>query len=93
MSPAGQHQKTVEIFWRIERAGERTGLFAGGVVIAVTHDDGLGLATSMSHIPLRSSPPLGRASYLPGRVGKRVISGNLQKKKGEGRERGILEHL
>ncbi len=37
--------------------------------------DGLGLATSTTRRPLRSLPPLGRASFLPGRVGKRVISG------------------
>jgi hypothetical protein len=32
VSPAGPHQKIVEIFWSIERAGERTGWFAGGVM-------------------------------------------------------------
>ncbi len=42
--------------------------------------DGLDLATSTSRRPLRSRLPLGRASFLPGRVGKGVISGNLQKK-------------
>jgi hypothetical protein len=36
--------------------------------------DGLGLATLTSRRPLRSRPPLGQASFLPGRVGKRVIS-------------------
>ncbi len=44
--------------------------------------DGLGLATSTSRKPLRSRLLLGRASFLPGRVGKGVISGNLQKKSG-----------
>ncbi len=40
----------------------------------------LGLATSTSRRPLRSGQPLGRASFLLVRVGKGVISGNLQKK-------------
>jgi hypothetical protein len=47
--------------------------------------DGLGLATSTSRRPLRSRPPLERASFLPGRVGKGVISGYLQKKMLHGR--------
>ncbi len=42
--------------------------------------DRLGLATSTPRRPLRSRQPLGQASFLPGRVGKGVISGNLQKK-------------
>ncbi len=42
--------------------------------------DELGLATPTSRRPLRSRPPLGRASFLPGRVGKGVISGKLEKK-------------
>jgi hypothetical protein len=38
--------------------------------------DGLGLANPTS----RSRQPLGQASFLPGRVGKGVISGKLEKK-------------
>jgi hypothetical protein len=42
--------------------------------------DGLDFATSTSRRPLRSHQPLGQASFLPGREGKGVISGNLQEK-------------
>ncbi len=42
--------------------------------------DWLGLATSTSRRLLRSRLLLGRACFLPGRVGKGVISANLQKK-------------
>ncbi len=47
--------------------------------------NGLDLATSTSRKPLRNRLPLGLASFLPGRVGKGVFSGNLQKKMRHGR--------
>ncbi len=47
--------------------------------------DGLGLATSTLGRPLQSRLPLGRASLLPERVGKVVISGYRQKKMLHGR--------
>ncbi len=47
--------------------------------------DGLSLGISTSRRPLRSCPPLGRGSLLPGRVGKGVIPGNLKEKMRHGR--------
>jgi hypothetical protein len=42
--------------------------------------DELGLATPTSRRPLGSRPPLGQDNFLPGRVGKGVISRELEKK-------------
>jgi hypothetical protein len=60
--------KNGRIFLEIRKRGGANRVICG-------RRDGLGLATSTSRRPLRSRLPLGRASFLPGRVGKRVISG------------------
>jgi hypothetical protein len=60
--------KNHRIFLEISKSG-------GANLVACDWRDGLGLATSTSLRPLRSLPPLGQASFLPGMVGKGVISG------------------